>query len=234
MFDSESPGDLSTDVVDLFRKAAVRRLPSATQWTAVDASGGEVAFDPQSPGRPPPVTIDPTSDDVLAGGAARARRRAHGRYRGIRGHVQPQADSRRLSPVGSSSSPVAISCPTDQCVVVDSGGGADIFGPNGASNTTIDGSVPLTSVSCFAVTSGTECVAVDVHGNEVAAVVIALGSSSSILAANPVGIDATDSDRRVMPGGKSMQAVDTSGNAITFGPVHRPAALRSRSTGRPR
>jgi len=220
-FDPQSPGDPTPTSVDSSGKLLSVACPSTTQCTAVDTSGGEITFNPQSPGTPSVVTIDLTSADVLAGVSCASLTQCSAvDTGGYEVTFNPQAGQlSTLSPVGSSSSPVAISCPTDQCVVVDAGGGAETFGPDGASNTTIDGSVALTSVSCFAVTSGTECVAVDVHGNDVAAVVIALGSSSSILAANPVGIDSDGIPTAVScPAANQCTAVDTSGNAVTFGP----------------
>lgn len=220
-FNPQSPGAPTPTSIDSAGRLLSVACPLATQCTAVDASGGEVTFDPQSPGTPSVIRIDPGSTNVLAGVSCPDPTECSAVDTGGQEVTfNPQSGQlSRLAPVGASSSPVAISCPTDQCVVVDSGGGAETFGPNGSSSATIDGSVALTSVSCFAVTSGTECAAVDLHGNEVASVVIALGSSSSILAANPVGIDGDGIPTGVScPAANQCTAVDTSGNAVTFNP----------------
>jgi hypothetical protein len=223
-FDPQSPGEPAPTTIDAGGVLLSVACPLPTQCTAVNASGGEVTFDPQSPGMPSVITIDSGNAAVLAGVSCASPTQCSAvDVGGQEVTFNPQAGQvSSLGPVAGSS-PVAIACPTaDQCDAVDSGGGAETFdpgNPGGASTTTIDASVALTSLSCLAVQSGTECVAMDVHGNGIVAVVLTLGSSSSILAEPPAGIDSTGIPTGVScPVGNQCTAVDTSGNEVTFNP----------------
>jgi hypothetical protein len=158
--------------------------PALTQCTAVDGSGHAVTFNPQSPGSPQPVLIDPAQSEpagapetgTFLSGIACPSQTECVAIDDFAGEItfNPQSPGSavraRVDGIDFEQDYLelkGVACPSiTQCTVVDEQGNEVTFNPQSPGTptpTTIDGVAIIDSIACPALT---ECTALDYNGNE--------------------------------------------------------------------
>jgi hypothetical protein len=141
-----------------------------SRCTAVDATGGEVSFDPNLAGTPTPVTID-NNDALSAISCPSARQCTAIDNDGLDVTFDP-TDPGAVTPVTVSAGDAfsSLACPSArQCTAVDDDGRELTFDPRLVTApapvpVAVDGGVALSAVAC---PSAVQCTAVDEDGREV-------------------------------------------------------------------
>ncbi len=197
--------------------------PSATQCTVVDGSGGELTFNPQSPGSPAPATIDHGT------GLFGVDCPSESQCTAVDGHgnevtFNPRSPGAPTVSIATDDVLESIACPTaTQCTTVDNNGNELTFNPESPGTPTPvaidDGDLiagTLIAVSC---PSESQCVAVDNAGAVVSF------NPQSPGRPTPATIDAGNALTGVAcPSTTQCTAVDSNGAVLTFSPASPGAA----------
>jgi len=138
--------------------------PSATQCTAIDSQGQEFTFNPQSSGRPAPVSVGASwiKGDIACPSTTQCT--AIGGSEEVT--FNPAAPASSVAVPVDTTGLLSVSCPTtSQCTAVNRGQEVTftIAAPGAATPASVD-TRPMSGVSC---PSATQCTGVDDAGNEV-------------------------------------------------------------------
>jgi hypothetical protein len=189
--------------------------PSASQCTAVDESGGEVTFNPASPGSPTRVTIDPGGGGLFGLACPSASQCVAVDFSGREVTFNPTTPATAM-PVFISPGALltAVACPSaTQCTALD-GRLEFTFDPTSPgvvrNPVAVDPSGILAGIVCPSVS---QCTGVDQHGSETTFNPASPGTPT------PVPIDLGVLDGVACPSVTQCTAVDQAGGGVTFNPA---------------
>ena len=191
--------------------------PSATQCTATDNYGREVAFDPTNPGTPTPFMLDPAQTLV----AVRCPSTTQCVEISSSGRVAmfdptaPVIPTPTVIDSGAGVGVTGLACPTtSQCTAIDNMGRVATFDPSAPGTpalVTIDSGKQLIDVSC---PTSTQCSADDNGGNELTFNPTAPGSPS------PVSINGTTALAGISCPTTTQCTAVSGASTITFNPTN--------------